>query len=184
MPNELDNQELDLLLDTLLAKSDLNEVNADSNGSGFETLPDGYYLSSLEKSELTTSKSSGKPMFKLTFGIVENGISVDIDDNGNPHLNEIDKTKGRKIFLNYVMSDEKSVRRFVSDMMKFEGEDGKSLVDGSYFTSTKSIIETLDALTGSNFYIQIQTTVKDGKSSTWNNPISFKRAAKLNLPIE
>lgn len=165
-------------LDALLGNVDLSDVSADS--SGFSELPDGYYLCEVDKAELKMSKTSGKPMAAFQFSIVEDGKGI--DESGK--FVNLKKTKGRKIFIHYVLKDESWVRRFATDMLKFEGENpGEPLLPKEAFTTSSTIEDALDVLTGMRIYIQVSTTENDdGTKSTWNNLISWKRVAALELP--
>ena len=58
-------------------KTDISDVTADSNN--FSELPDGYYLSEVEKAELKESKTSHQPMVAFQFKVVEDGLTVDKD---------------------------------------------------------------------------------------------------------
>ena len=53
--------------------------------------------------------------------IVEDGIDVEMSEN-NVTLKSLDKTTGRKTWIFYTFKDEDSIKRFVRDMLKFEGE--------------------------------------------------------------
>lgn len=170
-------------LDSILSNVDLSDVTAES--TGFTELPDGYYLCQVEKAELKTSKTSHMPMAAFQFNVVEDGHDAIIDDDKNVTLVDLKKTKGRKIFMYYVLKDERSVKRFATDMLKFEGEEpGESLLPKEAFTTSETIEDALDVLNGMRIYVQISTTVNDDDTkSTWNNLISWKRAASLSLPM-
>lgn len=165
-------------LDGVLSSADLTEVTTE--GAGFSELPDGYYLSEVEKAELKESKNTHMPMVAFQFKVVEDGLSV----NSEGEFETIPKTKNRKIFMYYVLKDDSSVKRFVSDMLKFEGETrGEPLLGKEYFTTSEVLVDALDILVGSMIYIQSSTTENsDGSSSIWKNLISWKRAAALELP--
>ena len=113
------------LLNSLLNDVDLEDVSADSQG--YNELPDGYYLTEVETAELTTSKTSGNPMVSFRLSIVEDGISVGFE-NDEPTFTPIKRSKNRKVFKHFVLKDSTSVKRFASDMLKFIGEDGESLL--------------------------------------------------------
>lgn len=164
-------------LNELLGKTDLEDVTSES--TGYSELPDGYYLSEVEKAELTESKNSHLPMVSFQFKIVEDGKGVAEDAS----YFELKGTKNRKIFVYYVFKDESSVQRFVRDMLKFEGEtEGEPLLGKEYFTEAEVLADALDILTGSRIYIQCSTTRKDGaEPTTWKNLISWKRAKALEL---
>lgn len=170
-------------LDQLLNNTDLTDVSAES--TGFQELPDGYYNCEVEKAELKISKSSGLPMAAFQFKVVEDGYMAELDDKQNVSLTPLNKTKNRKIFINYVLKNDTWVRRFVTDMLKFEGEEeGEPFLPKEAFTTSETIEDALAALTGKRIYIQVSTSVNDDDSkSTWNNLISWKRAAALELPM-
>ena len=171
------------ILDELLGKTDLADVSSDSQG--FEQLPDGYYLCEVEEAKFTESKSSKLPMVSFKFTIVEDGIVIDISDTGTISTRELKHTKNRKIFKHYVFKDESSVKRFASDMLKFEGEtSGEPLLPKEAFLSSDTLLDALDILTGMRLYVQSDTSEKDdGTKSTWYNLISWKRVKDLELPV-
>lgn len=170
-------------LDELLQSVDLKDVDAES--SGFEPLPDGYYLSEVESAELKLSKTSGKPMAALKMKIVNDGIDAEVNSDGSVDFKMLKKTKGRYIFLYFGLGDSSAIRRFASNMLKFEGDTpGEPLLPKEAFISSSTVSEALDLLVGSRAYVQVSTTVneKTEQSSTWNNLISWKRASMLQLP--
>ena len=85
----------------------------------------------------------------------------------------------------YVLKDTASVRRFVSDMLKFEGEErGKPLLDKEYFMNSEILADALKILECMQIYIQVtKSTNDDGTARSWQNLISWKRAAALDLPM-
>lgn len=169
-------------LNNLLGNTDLSDVTADS--SGFSDLPDGYYLCEVEKADLKESKSSHEPMVAFQFKVVEDGHTAEITDDGDVIIEDIKKTANRKIFVYYVLKDETAVRRFATDMLKFEGEvAGESLLPKEAFMTSETLIDALDVLVGMRIYICASTTEKDGSKSQWNNLISWKRVAALELPM-
>lgn len=169
-------------LDVLLKKTDLEDVTSES--SGFSDLPDGYYLVEVEKAEIKTSKSSGAPMAAFTFKIVDDGISVETDEDDEVSFKKIKHTKNRKIFKYYVFKDETSIKRFAADMLKFEGDVvGESLLPKEAFTNSETVVDALECLIGLRVYSSVSTTENnDGTKSTWTNLISWKRASVLELP--
>lgn len=172
-------------LNALLGKVNLDVITADSAGPKDE-LPDGYYLSEVEKAELTTSQSSGNPMVAFQFSTAEDGLTTYIDNKGYAKLKNVEKTKGQKIWKYYPLVTEKDVNKFVSDMLKFEGsEAGVPLLPKEAFTTGEILEDALGALIGVRIYIQAQTNVKKGtdEKQTWYNFISWKRAAALELPL-
>lgn len=172
-------------LDELLASANLEEVDAESNEKGgFEDLPDGYYLTEVEKAELTTSKSSGNPMVSFRFTVVEDGLKSVVDAKGNAVFEEVKGSKNRKIFINWVLSDETKIKKFVSDMLKFEGEEpGTPLLEKEYFLTSETLEDALAIIVGYRIYVNISTTTnkKTEEKQTWQNLISWTRAAKVGL---
>lgn len=181
------------VLDELLSKSDLS--NTTSEGSKGGDLPDGYYLCEVEKAELTASKTSGNPMVKFQYKVVENGLKSMVDDQGNDILVEAKGTANRKIFMNYVLSTEQQLGFFVSDMLKFanpENPDKPLLGDTTeeaklYFKTTALLVDALDIISmGCRIYIMVQTVAKKDNPEEKDkkyNPITWKRAALLELPM-
>lgn len=175
----LENTSLYETLDSLLSSVKLDDVS--SENSGRTELPDGYYLSELESAELTLSKTSRSPQVNLRLRVVEDGIDPVVDEKEEISLNTI-KAKNRKIFMSYPLTDERSVKRFVSDMLKFEGEPGESLLGKEYFTTSEVLEDALDILVGMRIYVQISTfTNKNGEESKWRNLVSWKRISELGL---
>lgn len=168
-------------LDGLLSQTNIEDVTEES--AGFNELPDGYYLSEVVKAELKVSKTSKQPMAAFQFKVVEDGKAPAGDED--PSLIDIKKTKGRMIFLYFVLKDDQSVKRFVSDMLKFEGEEpGQPLLGKEYFTNSELLEDALDVLTGMQIYINVSTSEnQNGEPSTWKNLISWARADKLGLPV-
>lgn len=168
------------LLDSILAKTTLDDVSAESQG--FNELPDGYYLCEVEKTEFKESKTSKLPMVSFTFKIVEDGTGFEYSENDAKKFT-LKGTKNRKIFKHYVFKDEGSVKRFASDMLKFEGETaGEPLLPKEAFMSSETMLDALDILEGMRIYIQSDTSEKDdGTKSTWYNLISWKRVGELEL---
>lgn len=169
-------------LNSLLAEADLSDITADTS-VGYTELPDGYYLCEVEKSELKESKTSHQPMASFQFKICEDGLDVEMDESGETSMIDIPKTSGRKIFVNYVLKNSTSIKRFAADMLKFEGEvAGEPLLPKEAFMSSETLMDALDILVGMRIYINVSTSEKkDGTKSTWNNLISWKRAGVLGL---
>lgn len=168
-------------LDSILNNVDLSDVTP--GGVGYEDMPDGYYLCEVESAEIKESKSSHNPMAAFVLKVLENGIDAD-PSSDEVHLTEIKSTKNRKIYQYYVLRDDKSVKRFVRDMLKFEGAvAGESLLPKEAFLSSETIRDALEVLVGMRIYVQVSTTYKDDIKSTWRNLVSWKRAKALNLPL-
>lgn len=180
---ESDNKQLIASINELLKQTNIDDVTSESNT--FQELPEGYYLCSVDNAEIKESKASNNPMVAFTFTVTENGHSYVADKDGNVEMKEVKGSKNRKIFMYYVLKDTSSVRRFVSDMLKFEGEEkGKPLLDKEYFMNSEILADALNILKDMQIYIQItKSTNDDGTSRSWQNLISWKRANALDLPV-
>ena len=168
-------------LNDLLGKVELDNVSSEATGD-YPELPDGYYLCEVESAELKESKSSGNPMASFRLSVVEDGVDVIFEEDNIKYI-KLEKTKGRKIFKHFVLKDDVAIKRFVSDMLKFEDNDGNSFLPKDAFLSADLLEEAIQSLIGMRIYVQSTTTTKDDKSSTWTNFISWTRAAKLELPM-
>lgn len=166
------------ILDELLQETELDSVTAES--TGFEVLPEGYYLCEISKHSFGESKTKKNPMVTFQFKVVENGHSVNADTSA---LEEIKSTKNRVIFKYYPFTDTTSVKRFATDMLKFEDENGQSILPKEAFTTSEVLEDALDILDGMRIYINITHSEKDdGTTNAWANLISWKRARLLELP--
>lgn len=176
-------KELSVAVNALLGSINLDDVTAESTISN--ELPEGYYLSELKSAKLTESKSSHLPMVALQFTTVDDGKTLVVDEAGNAELNNLPKTTNKSIRIYYVLKDEKAVKRFVADMLKFEGETaGEPILGKEYFTNAELLEDALEVLEGMRVYIQISVTNNDdGTKSTWQNLISWKRAKALELDV-
>lgn len=161
-------------INNVLKNIKTNDITSESSDS-FSQLPDGYYLAELVKAELKTSKSSGAPMVAWQFKTVENGVCFD----GDLTRTSINKSKGKVLFLYHSLKDESAMERFISDALKFEGEEpGKSLLEKEYFENAEVLHDALDVLIGSYIWLHVDT---DKDNNTWTRIVSWKRAAKLEL---
>ena len=167
----------DFNLDDLLGGTNLEKVTAD--GAGFSELTPGYYLCEVEKAELTTNKE-GYPMAKFTLKVAANGLAEQLDEDGNPVVDEndnpiietVENSKDRKIFKNFTLKDSESVKRFVSDMLKFQSPEnpGESCFDRDMFKSTEGIIDALNASVALTIFVK-GTAGKPSKD--YPNPSNF-----------
>lgn len=166
-------------LNNLIKTVQLEDVTEES-GSGFKDLPDGFYISEVKKIDLKETKTNQDPMISIQFEVVDDGLTL--NEEGT-ELVTISKTKGRFIFVNYVLKDEASFKRFVSDMLKFEDKTGVPLLEKPCFSgNTELMLQSLELLIGFRIYIQLSTSdYKDGKNQ-WKNLISWNRATNLGLP--
>lgn len=158
----------------ILEAIDTNQVTAESSDA-YSQLPDGYYLSEVSKVEMTTSKSSGQPMIAWQFKTVEDGVTI----NENLNKSLIKNTTKKTIFMYHVLKDQNSVERFISDALKFEGDEaGKPFLEKEYFTNAETLHDALDLLIGLRIWLHVDT---DNNNATWTRLVSWKRATKLEL---
>lgn len=170
-------------LDELLKRVDLGDVNAES--SGRVELPDGCYKCEVKKGELKIS-STNKIMAAFQFQIIQDGIDVIMKEDSE----EIEKvplpnTKGGYIFKNYILEDEKGIKTFVSDMLKFEGEvEGESYLPKEAFTTSATLEASVETLADAGLHIWIQKssyTKKDGTVGSWISLVSWERVDTWEL---
>ena len=172
-------------LDELLSSVNFDEVNPEYEGSGeFEDLPEGYYLCEVERAEIKLTKSTSQPMVAFMFSVVENGLQLSINERGTSEFIEVPKSKNRKIFINWVLSDENKVKKFASDMLKFEGDTpGVPILDKEYFITSATLEDAINILIGLQIFVNV--TKKENKTTkeiqTWNNLVSWERAEKIGL---
>lgn len=183
-----DISEISKTLDELCSKTDLSKTTEE--GTSFD-LPDGYYLCEVVDGKLTATQSSGKPMVSMEFKVIEDGKKIITDEQGYTQLVDAEKTKDKKIYQNYVLSNEMQLGFFVSDMLKFQDpETNESLFDKENdFASTLAIVNVCDSLVaaGMLIYIMVQTTKRKNSQTGQEekvkkyNPISWNRARRLGL---
>ena len=171
--NALD--ELFKKVDSVLAKVDLSKTTAES--AGFEDLKPGYYLCEVASAKLVESKKTHNPQIALTLSVIEDGFAFDDDDNKITYKG----TKNRKIYKYYPLIDETTIKRFVSDMLKFEDEDGESILPAEAFTTAETLSDSLDVIENMRVYTQITVSGEGENKSNWISLISWKRAAELEL---
>lgn len=183
MEDNKDMQSIFNQLDKLLESTDIKDVNAET--TGFVQLKSGYYLCEVKKAELKLSKTSKKPMVAFQFKIVEDGTNFTFDSKSKATPITLKNTKNRMLFKYYVFNDENSIRRFASDMLKFEGETaGEPILSKEYFTNSELLEDALDILAGSYIYIHNDVNKNDdGTESAWVNLVSWSTAAKLGLTM-
>lgn len=163
-------------LDAIIASTDLSKVTAES--TGFDELPEAYYLCEVESAKLTTSKNSGQPMISFQYKVLEDGKNV--DEKGN--LVVMPGTKNRKIFKHYVLKDGDDFKKFVTDALKFEDSDGNAILEKEMLLSSQLINDCLDVLEGRNIYLFAKHNVKkDGTQSIWYNLVTWETYAKLDM---
>lgn len=185
----------DFNLDDLLGQVNMNGVSAES--TGYQDLPNGYYLCEVETASLEKSKNTGLPMVKFGLKVVQNGIIEVTDEDGNVYLQRTKGTKNRKIFKYYILDPskdfEKAVKSVISDLLKFEGaEPGSELLgeilrddEGKLITpSTDILVGCLEVIIGSTIYVKSETSPSKknpNEKVTWTNLIGWTRADKLEL---
>lgn len=184
MTNEKDMSSIFAAMNKIIDNTDLTNVTSESEG--FEELPDGFFLSEVVSAELTTSKKSGLPMAAFRLKTVEDGYDIIIDAKGKQSLKKLNKTKGQYQGIYYVFKEERDIKRFAKDMLKFEDTPDVPLIDKEIFEQAELIAEALPLLVGRRLYTQVSTSTDDeGNNATkWTNFISWKRAKQFELPVE
>lgn len=174
-------------LDQVLSDTNFDDVTSESNDNKFPEIPDGYYLCEVDSAEIKATRETLLPMASFQFTITEDGITAEQNESGATELKDISGTKGRKLFKNYVLKDSDSVKKFASDMLKFEEpESGEALLPKEAFINHETVRDALDLLVGMRIYVQKSTSSKkdkEGNPYIWNNLISWKRVAQLELPM-
>lgn len=164
----------------------LKDVNWDTitEENSFEDLPEGYYLCEVEKAELKTNKANTNQQVSFQLKVVENGLAETLDDKGNSVFREVNGTINRKIFKHYPFKDTAGIKRFIIDMLKFEGEEtGQPLLGPEYFMTEETFPDALECLQGSRIYVQASYKEYQGKKNCWYDFVAWDRAAKLGLPV-
>lgn len=168
-------------LKDLLQQIDWNTVTEDD---GFQDLPEGYYLCEVEKAELKENKAQTNQQVSFTFKVVEDGLAEGMDVRGNSVLQTISGTHNRKVFKHYPFKDAAGVKRFVTDMLKFEGDTpGEPLLEKEYFMMEETIEDALNILVGRRIYVQASHKEYQGKTSCWYDIVGWTRANALGLPM-
>ena len=168
-------------LNDLLAQVDWSTVTEDNN---FEDLPEGFYLCEVEKAELKVNKNQTNQQVSFQYKVVEPGLCEAIDARGNSVLKEIPGTANRKIFKHYPFKDTAGVKRFIIDMLKFEGETpGEPILAPEYFTTEETFPDALGCLVGCRIYIQATYKEYQGKKNCWYDVSGWDRAKKMQLPV-
>lgn len=195
MVNEKIEDEQSILddIDAVLGITDLSKVTAES--TGFEDLPDGYFLTEVVESKLErvkSGKNQGKPKATIKFKIIEDGYKLTGDPNSDEEETTFDTlagTKNRTLYKHYPLGDPEGIKKLVSDMKKFEDPEtpGKQLLPDEAWTTASTLKGSIEVLSQLNIRIWVhnKVTVKDdGTSSNWVDLESFSRAAQLGLPVD
>ena len=182
MANNIDYSKISQTLDELLKNVDLSNTSEDGVK---QDVQDGYYLSEVKKAELSESKS-GNPMFTIEFNTVEDGKKIIVDDDGYAQLEDAKNTTNKRLFLNYVLSNEIQIGFFVSDMLKFQDlETDTPFFTKEDFQDTEGILRVAEMLSaGGIIYLMVQTVEKKNEPGQYEKkikPITWKRARKLEL---
>ena len=159
-------------LDELLKNIKIEEIKSDD--SEYPNLPDGYYLCEVEKVEFKESKTSGNEMLAWQFKVVENGINFD-DEMKKYYL---ENTSNRKIFTYHILKDESSMKRAISDLLKFEEVEGEPILSKDYFVNKEAMELCFELLIGKNIWIKLQT---DKNENQWKRFVGWKGAKNLEL---
>lgn len=169
-------------LDALLSNVDLSQTTEE----GVKTkIPDGYYLVEVTDAELGESQN-GNVMVSFIFTTIGDGKKIVTDENGYTQLVDSPHTDNKRLYTNYVLSNDLNIGFFVSDMLKFQDPDTEEpLFTKDDFKSTKGIIDVCDFLRGgATIYVNLQTVERKnepGKFDQKVKPISWARAKKLEL---
>lgn len=153
----------------------INVKKIDPNKDDFQNLPSGYYLCSF-KMEVTTS-NAGNLQVKCEMKVVESGLKVNEDGD----YEEIKGTVNRKMWKYYSLKDEESVTKLIKDMLKFEDDNGESLLVEEDFESMEQIEAACEVIEDMQLYVNVNTKEKNGESSSFVNVLSWKRAEELGL---
>lgn len=168
--------------DKVVKNTDLSGITAES--SGFSDLKPGYYLCSLDKACFKKAKKDGAPQIMMQFNVVEDGVAFEQDDRGNDTATALKGTKNRKIFKYYPIRDDASLKRFVSDMLKFIDPKTKaSLLPPEAFMNHEVVATALEALEGSRIYVSLTESGEGESKSIFPNLISWTRAEQISLPM-
>lgn len=164
----------------------LQDVNWETvtEENSFDDLPEGFYLCEVEKADLKENKAQTNMQVSFQLKVVDEGLTEAIDDRGNSVLRAISGTKNRKIFKHYPFKDTNGIKRFVVDMMKFEGENpGEPLLGPEYFMTEETFPDALACLIGTRIYVQASYREYQGKKNCWYDFVAWDRATKLGLPV-
>lgn len=180
---------------SIMKSTDLSKVSAES--SGFEDLPEGYYLTEVVEvnpSRCKSGKNQGKPALKMKLKVVGDGYKLsgapdEAEDDNKDLFDKIPKVDGRYIFKNFVIGEESLMKRFASDMMKFEDpqDPGKMLLPKEAWTDPSLLYDSVSLLVDLNSRIWVHNKITkrdDGTNSAWVDFLDFSRAVKLGLPVE
>lgn len=175
------NDEAKAKLDSLLSQTDFTNVSAE--GTGYSDLPEGYYLCEVNRATLTTSKASGSPMVSLQLKAIKDGVFL----NDNDELATLPHTQNRVVFKNYPFNSTDDIKRFASDMMKFELE-GEPILPKDAWTSSDTLIDALDLIESSSLTLWVENrkatkSREDGRPNYWATLLSWNRATQLGLSV-
>lgn len=164
-------------INAIASQTDLTTIKGED--ATYSQLPEGYYLCEVTDWELREVGTQQEPMYMIKMKITDDGITI--DDKGSNV--EIKSTKGKTLNLLYMITTTDNFKRFVNDMLKFEQEEGVSLLDKEYFNYDETINDALDITKGRRLWVQVYsyTSKVDGSIKYGNRAISFARAKQLDL---
>lgn len=185
---DVDIQNIASSLDALLSASNLSKVTAD--GAGFEDLPAGFYLTEVAMTNLKLNKN-GDPMVSFQQKIVDNGWKY--DEEADNYV-RVPGSKGRVIFKNWNFVTEQDVKRFVSDMLKFENPEkpGEPLLEMlkenpsddimDFFKNTTALLEVIKFLADfkCRIYVQVSEYTKNGEKRTSQNLVKWAAIEEIS----
>ncbi len=182
------NEQFDL--EALLASTNLDKVTSEG---AFEELRQGYYLCEVSAGEFTTSKA-GLPMAKFTLTTVYDGLCERLDEerkavedeDGNLIIDVNEGSKGRKIFKNFVIKDQESLKKFVADMLKFEDPEnpGESILTKDMFGTIENMSAAIQVVVGLTIFVRAtlgKATPEYPTPSNFYSFVSWKNVEKLHL---
>ena len=180
---------------SVMKKTDLSKVSAES--TGFEDLPEGYYLAEVidvKPDRCKSGKNEGKPTLKMRLKVVGDGFKLagdpdELEDEGKDLFEPVTGVNGRFVFKTFTIGEESLMKRFASDMMKFEepNNPGKMLLPEEAWADPKIMFDSVSLLVdlASRIWLHNKVTKKeDGTNGAWVDFLDFSRAAKLGLPVD
>jgi len=166
-----------------LAKINVDEID-ENHSSSVDPLPLGYYYVELVTTpEFTESKTTHRPMFKCSFKTLNDGVNLE-------NTEVLQDTKDRYEWKYYLVDDERGLKNFISDMMKFKIDSKGTSLPPEAFKSVDLMLQALELLNGKRAFIMISESVnKQGKKDEQGEPlknrfvnlITFERAESLGL---
>lgn len=160
------------------------DAKIDKNREGvFSNLPDGYYLAEVDTVKLGLNKAETNFQLIWTLVVVE-GYKVEENKSSQTgfDITELDGVANRKMFAFHSLKDSKNLISAKQDILKFEDENGESIVPIEFLDNEEVFEDALDLVVGNRIYIHVETDKKD-PTSQWKRFVSWKRATDLGLPV-